>query len=143
MNPVLALRIEWCKAYSRSRRWHEDLVLVEEEMRRTIEFGKWSERRWLEWAGAWTVMLGTTSEISPEVTEGVRAYALEQVDHERRTWEALEKDWGPLRRRAAKYLKGDDISAEPELVVEVDRDALRWAETVEHDHEEGENDMYQ
>ncbi|KAJ7027466.1 hypothetical protein C8F04DRAFT_965213 [Mycena alexandri] len=40
-----ALRVEWCKAYSRSKRWREDLVLVEEEMRRTIEYGRWAEAR--------------------------------------------------------------------------------------------------
>ncbi|KAJ7770053.1 hypothetical protein B0H16DRAFT_1307286 [Mycena metata] len=43
-----ALRVEWSKAYSRSNRWREELVLVEEEMRRTIEFGKWSEKQWKE-----------------------------------------------------------------------------------------------
>ncbi|KAJ7701526.1 hypothetical protein B0H17DRAFT_1195306 [Mycena rosella] len=42
-----ALRVEWCKAYSRSNRWREDLVTVEEEMRQTIEFGVWAESQWL------------------------------------------------------------------------------------------------
>ncbi|KAJ7044201.1 hypothetical protein C8F04DRAFT_942455 [Mycena alexandri] len=138
-----ALRVEWCKAYSRSKRWREDLVLVEEEMRRTIEFGQWAERRWVARASARTVMLGTTKSISPEVAEGVRAYALEHAERERCTRELLLQDWAPIRRRAEKYLKGDDISQEPELVIGVDRDALRWAETVEYDREEGENDMYQ
>ncbi|KAJ7019525.1 hypothetical protein C8F04DRAFT_975501 [Mycena alexandri] len=138
-----ALRVEWCKAYSRSKRWREELVLLEEEMRRMIEFGRWAEKRWIARASAWTVMLGMTTPISPEVAEGVRAYALEHADLERRTWEALAVDWAPIRQRAAKYLKGNDISQEPELVIEVDRETLRWAETVEFEREEADNDMYQ
>ncbi|KAJ7017144.1 hypothetical protein C8F04DRAFT_979867 [Mycena alexandri] len=138
-----ALRVEWCKAYSRSKRWREELVLLEEEMRRTIEFGRWAEKRWVARASARTVMLGKTAAISPEVAEGVSAYALEHADRERRTWEALAVDWAPIRKRGEKYLKGDDISQEPELVIEVDRDTLRWAETVEFEREEADNDMYQ
>ncbi|KAJ7030498.1 hypothetical protein C8F04DRAFT_1263797 [Mycena alexandri] len=117
-----ALRVEWCKAYSRSKRWREDLVLVEEEMRWTIEYGRWAEARWLTRATARTVALGTEKAISPEV---VRAYALEHAERERRTWEALEEDWAPLRARAAQYLKGEDIRGQPELMIAVDRDALR------------------
>ncbi|KAJ7030300.1 hypothetical protein C8F04DRAFT_961867 [Mycena alexandri] len=138
-----ALRVEWCKAYSRSKRWREDLVLIEEEMRRTIEYGRWAEARWITRSTARTVALGTTKAISPEVAEGVRAYALEHVDRERRTWQALEKDWAPLRARASQYLKGEDISGQPELTIEADRDAVRWAEALGYEREEVENDMYQ
>ncbi|KAJ6564322.1 hypothetical protein B0H19DRAFT_1140795 [Mycena capillaripes] len=86
-----ALRVEWCKAYSRSNRWREDLVLVEEEMRRTIEFGRWAERQWRVRAEARTRALGESTPMSPEVAEGVRAYGLEQADREQWTYEALEK----------------------------------------------------
>ncbi|KAJ7024617.1 hypothetical protein C8F04DRAFT_1270161 [Mycena alexandri] len=138
-----ALRVEWCKAYSRSKRWREDLVLVEEEMRRTIEYGRWAEARWITRSTARTMALGTQTPISAEVAEGVRAYALEHVNRERRTWEALEEDWAPLRARADQYLKGRDISGQPELTIAVDRDALRWAEALEYEREEVANDMYQ
>jgi hypothetical protein len=43
-----ALRVEWCKAYARMRRWYEDVVLVEEEMGRTIQYGYWEAGEWLE-----------------------------------------------------------------------------------------------
>ncbi|KAJ7699123.1 hypothetical protein B0H16DRAFT_1484270 [Mycena metata] len=138
-----ALRVEWCKAYSRSRRWREELVLVEEEMRRTIEYGLWSRQRWLERAEARTVMLGTTDAISPEVAEGVRAYALEQADREERTCARLRADWAPIRARAEQYLAGKDITGQGEIVVEVDRDSMRWAEALAYEREEIENDMYQ
>ncbi|KAJ7038833.1 hypothetical protein C8F04DRAFT_950863 [Mycena alexandri] len=139
----LPLRVEWSKAYSRTRRWREELVLVEEEMRRTIEYGIWAERRWTARASARTVMLGTSVPIVPEVAEGVRAYALEQADRERRTCEKLRADWGPIRARAEGYLAGRDISGAGEIVVEVDRDSMRWAESLAYQREEIENDMYQ
>ncbi|KAJ7036055.1 hypothetical protein C8F04DRAFT_1181827 [Mycena alexandri] len=138
-----ALRVEWCKAYSRSRRWREELVLVEEEMRRTIEYGVWAEGRWEARSSARSVMLGTSVAITPEVAEGVRAYALEQAARERRTCEKLRTDWGPIRGRGADYLSGRDISGREEIVVEVDRDSLRWAEALAYEREEVENDMYQ
>ncbi|KAJ7184060.1 hypothetical protein C8R46DRAFT_1026074 [Mycena filopes] len=147
-----ALRVEWCKAYSRSRRWREDLVLVEEEMRRMIKYGRWAETRWIARASARTVQLRTkvvgnanvktVEALSKEVAEGVRAYALEQADRERRTCAMLERDWAPLRARAAQYLNGEEVAG-LEIVVPVDRETLRWAEGLEYEREEGENDMYQ
>ncbi|KAJ7675661.1 hypothetical protein DFH06DRAFT_1317822 [Mycena polygramma] len=127
----------------RYARWREELVLVEEEMRRTIEFGEWAQRRWLAKAEARTIMLGTNAPISAEVAEGVRAYALEHAERERLTCEELRESWGPIRARAAAYLRGEDITGGQEIVVEVDRDTMRWAEAMAYEREEVENDMYQ
>jgi hypothetical protein len=72
-----ALRVEWCKAYARTRRWHEDIVLVEEEMRRTIEYGRWM-------AGEWEIRATAQTEgLNPALTEGLCAYAAEHVDREK------------------------------------------------------------
>ncbi|KAF7372003.1 CxC2 domain-containing protein [Mycena venus] len=76
---VEALRVEWCKAYARTRRWDEDVVLVEEEMRRTIEYGHSMARKWKQRAGA---RAGT---IEPELLEGLMAYAHEQEVRETAT----------------------------------------------------------
>jgi hypothetical protein len=84
-----ALRIEWCKAWARTKRWHEELRLVEEEVRRTgvsLEYRvqEWEERvrsipvtpeKRREWEavsgiGEWTV----------ERAEGAIAYSLKQAD---------------------------------------------------------------
>ncbi|KAJ7019036.1 hypothetical protein C8F04DRAFT_1276736 [Mycena alexandri] len=138
-----AIRVEWCKAYSRSNRWREDLVLVEEEMRRTLEYGRYAERQWKARAEARTLMLGKGGIIEPEVKEGVRAYALEQADRERRICARLEREWGPMRAKAAAYLRGEDMSGLPDVVVDVDEDQLRWAEARVYTEEEVENDMYQ
>ncbi|KAJ7667892.1 hypothetical protein DFH06DRAFT_983104 [Mycena polygramma] len=138
-----ALRVEWAKAYSRSNRWREELVMLEAEMSRTIRGGRTAEQVWIARSSARTLALGKSTAMSPEVAEGVRAYALEQADRERRVCERLEKEWGPIRQRAAEYLRGDDISNCPEIVVGIDREALRWAEATMHEAEEVENDMYQ
>ncbi|KAJ7063016.1 hypothetical protein B0H15DRAFT_794725 [Mycena belliarum] len=138
-----ALRVEWCKAYSRSRRWREELVTLEEEMGRTLAFGEYSEQLWIARASARENMLGTTAPITPEVAEGARAYALEQADRERRTNAKLEVEWGPIRRRGAEYLRGEDIAGRPDIVIPVDSDALRWAEATVYERDEVENDIYQ
>ncbi|KAJ7751632.1 hypothetical protein B0H16DRAFT_1723989 [Mycena metata] len=137
-----AIRVEWSKAYSRTNQWREDLVLVEEEMRRTLEFGRYAERQWKARAEARTLMLGKGGIIEPEVKEGVRAYALEQADQELRICERLEQEWGPMRAKAAAYLRGEDMSSLPDVVVDVDEDQ-RWAEARVYTEEEVENDMYQ
>ncbi|KAJ7133853.1 hypothetical protein C8R46DRAFT_923494 [Mycena filopes] len=139
-----ALRVEWCKAYSRANRWPEELVLVEEEMRRTIAYGEYEEERWKARAVVRTKMLGKPGiAVDPVVLEGVRAYALEQADRERRTCELLRADWAPLRAKAAAYLRGEDMGQLPAVVVKVDGEEHRWSEGRMQSGEEAENDLYQ
>jgi hypothetical protein len=66
-DEILALRVEWCKAYARSNRWREDVVLVEEEMRRTIEYGYWAAWEWSERAAR------RASVVDAELQEGLNA----------------------------------------------------------------------
>ncbi|KAJ7872518.1 hypothetical protein B0H14DRAFT_3083632 [Mycena olivaceomarginata] len=84
-----ALRIEWCKAYARTRRWQEEMLLVDEEVWRagvTLEFRacEWDQRamavpigesQWEEWNWATGRLAGWTYERA----EGAVAYALKQV----------------------------------------------------------------
>ncbi|KAJ7866299.1 hypothetical protein B0H13DRAFT_1485114, partial [Mycena leptocephala] len=70
---VEALRVEWCKAYARSRRWREDTVLVEEEMGRTIAYGHSAAAQWESRAA---VRVGVVEEA---LAEGLLAYATEQA----------------------------------------------------------------
>ncbi|KAJ7440834.1 hypothetical protein B0H11DRAFT_2163296 [Mycena galericulata] len=95
---VEALRVEWCKAYARMRRWHEDTVLVEEEMRRTIEYGYWAASAWL-YRG-----VQRAGVVDEELEEGLRAYSLEQADREIRTSEMLTKKWEKLREKGQAFL---------------------------------------
>lgn len=117
----LALRVEWCKAYTRLRRLHEDIVLVDEEMWRTIGFGAYMAKEWRARAAA------RTAHMSPALAEGLRAYALEHARREEQTAEMLTKRWTGLRQKAAVYLAGvpeerDTEGEMQEVVVDVDLD---------------------
>ncbi|KAJ6528208.1 hypothetical protein B0H19DRAFT_1275002 [Mycena capillaripes] len=100
---IEALRVEWCKAHARMRRWHEDVVLVEEEMRRTLEYGYWAAAEWVRRGSA-------RDEVSVELGEGLAAYAAEQQDREIRTCEALAGKWLRIRERGREYLAGQTPS---------------------------------
>jgi hypothetical protein len=64
----LALRIEWCKAYARVRRWREEVAILEEEWRRVpISLG-YEAQKWVDRAK--TVVDGDGA-----VLEGKVAYA--------------------------------------------------------------------
>ncbi|KAJ7234287.1 hypothetical protein C8J57DRAFT_1575463 [Mycena rebaudengoi] len=127
---IEALRVEWCKGFSRVQRWREDVVLVEEEMKRTIASGHFL-------AGAWeTRATARTEEVDAELKEGLAAYAWEQVDREKRTCAMLEKQWEGIRRKGQQYLRGEMVASEA-VVVELEDDE----EDPVHEYgDEGEED---
>ncbi|KAJ6514876.1 hypothetical protein C8R47DRAFT_961701 [Mycena vitilis] len=70
-----ALRIEWAKAWARSRRWTEEVALLEEEWRRLPLTYAHREKQWLERAVA-----VPTGAIPFEEAEGKVAYAYKQAE---------------------------------------------------------------
>ncbi|KAF8183464.1 hypothetical protein K438DRAFT_1974947 [Mycena galopus ATCC 62051] len=52
MGMVEALRIEWARARTRAWRWTEQVDLVEEEMRRVLQFLDWKAEWWLGLKGS-------------------------------------------------------------------------------------------
>ncbi|KAK6992768.1 hypothetical protein R3P38DRAFT_3225083 [Favolaschia claudopus] len=110
-----ALRVEWCKAYARTKRYDEEVRLVREEMRCTIAYGVTAEREWRRLAGE--ELAGATAEL----TEGQRAYAAEHAETKRARCADLEKRWRPILRKADVYLKeSSGAASEPrEVTVEV------------------------
>lgn len=68
-----ATRVEWTKAWARKRRWDEELQLLEEEMRRTVESMKYEARQWREYEG------DAPTEDTTAVSEGQTAYSLRQA----------------------------------------------------------------
>ncbi|KAJ7807746.1 hypothetical protein B0H14DRAFT_3091205 [Mycena olivaceomarginata] len=112
---VDALRVEWCKAYSRTHRYDEEVRLLREEMRRTVtygitEAGEWERRAAEELPGA-----------SAELTEGRQAYAAEHAATERARCADLERRWRGILQKADVYLDGGDVTAAAqEVTVEVD-----------------------
>ena len=108
------------KSRARAQRWKEEIQLVEEEMRRSLEFGRWLGSWWMQQASFRT---GITSHLQ----EGLIAYAGEMADMEHRRVISWEMTWAGIRERAQMVLKrhlndneGDGGIPIPKLTVEID-----------------------
>jgi hypothetical protein len=68
------LRIQWCRSRARAMRWSEEVLLVQEEMRRVLEYMSWFSNWWTSHA--------TVPSVShdPYLAEGLTAYATKQAD---------------------------------------------------------------
>jgi hypothetical protein len=93
------------------RRWHEDVILVEEEMRRTIEYGYWEAGEWDRRAG------GRMGSVDDELLEGLTAYAREQQDREIKTSGTLTEKWAKIREKGRAYLAREMPTAAGKAVV--------------------------
>lgn len=93
-----AVRVEWAKAKARAERWTEEVLLVNEEMRRTIAYCRW-QSAW------WKSQVGERQNISPELVDGMAAYAFEHADLEERFALDLERRWDVIRRRAREFIE--------------------------------------
>ena len=69
----IALRVQWCRTRARAMRWSEEVLLVQEEMRRVLDFMSW----YADW---WTSHAAFPSIHDPELAEGLTAYATKQAD---------------------------------------------------------------
>ncbi|KAJ7065910.1 hypothetical protein B0H15DRAFT_958483 [Mycena belliarum] len=119
------IRVEWTKARARADRWREELMFLEEEMRRVLMYCNWKAVWWSERKRA-------RSGVSPELAEGLYAYAAEQEARERRWKEAWGRRWAPVRERARTALGNDLVDVEEALVVELDEE-VQYGEEGEHD----------
>ncbi|KAL1724763.1 hypothetical protein EV714DRAFT_222510 [Schizophyllum commune] len=66
-----AIRVEWAKARARAERWREEVLILEEEMRRVLRYLQWAGDTWLARANA-----SPTQDMC--IRAGFRAYALRQ-----------------------------------------------------------------
>ncbi|TRM60680.1 hypothetical protein BD626DRAFT_549440 [Schizophyllum amplum] len=67
---LAGVRVEWCKAYARLRRWQEQILLLREEMRRTLVSLDYRAQVWKT--------RGTSEKRDGPLGEGSRAYAARQ-----------------------------------------------------------------
>lgn len=94
--------MEWAKAKARADRWEEEVVLLNEEMQRALVFCQWKKEWWAERA---SIRLDYSCELpdgvygpcgevlSPELQEGLTAFAAEQGDMEDRMGAAWAIKW--------------------------------------------------
>ncbi|KAJ7152150.1 hypothetical protein C8R43DRAFT_1127232 [Mycena crocata] len=126
-----ALRVEWCKARARATCWREEVILLEEEMRRTIASMQWKARLWEERANG----RAEDDTVSSELQEGLAGYAWEHVATMERRAEVLEKLWEEVRGKAQVVLKQLDAGIVEAVVVTT---------TLEEDRDdEGEKGLYE
>ncbi|KAJ7799721.1 hypothetical protein B0H14DRAFT_3491392 [Mycena olivaceomarginata] len=81
-----SVRVEWARAKARKTRWVEEVMILEEEMRRTL--------RYLEWQAIWwEVRVDSRPGATVQVRAGVRAYALKQAALYRRLAKHFKAEW--------------------------------------------------
>ena len=66
------MRVEWAQCVARAERWEEEVVLLQEEMRRVVCFLEWKSKDWVSKADA------RAKVVTPEVRSGLSAYAHKQ-----------------------------------------------------------------
>jgi hypothetical protein len=110
------------------RRWHEDVVIVEEEMGRTIQYGYWEAGQWLERSVA------REASVDDVLQEGLKAYALEQAHREAKTCDQLKLNWGYWRGIGRLFLKR--LMPPNETVVSLVEDRVQGDGEDEEDEED-------
>ncbi|KAJ7604326.1 hypothetical protein FB45DRAFT_769378 [Roridomyces roridus] len=109
------IRMEWLKARARAHRWREDLLLLDEEMRRVLAFCQWKA----DW---WDTQMTARSVGSEALAEGLRAYAAEQAARERHWHTAWEEKWRLVRQRARDTLQSDGVDFAQDGAISVELD---------------------
>ncbi|KAF7342685.1 CxC2 domain-containing protein [Mycena sanguinolenta] len=71
------IRVEWCKAYARVKRWREEVLLLQEEMVRCLRTLKWQAKTWDQRAAP-SYYQGKIV-YSPVHLQGATAFAARQV----------------------------------------------------------------
>ena len=85
---IKGMRVEWAKARARMRRWNEELLIVQEEMRRAIIYLEWKADWWRERSSL-------RSHTDASVLSGVSGYAHKQAAICSRMAEKFALHWLP------------------------------------------------
>ena len=88
------VRVEWCKAQARARRYEEEVELVVEEMRRTLAFFEWKASEWERHATTPPPLGGQA--IDETTAAGITAYAYKQAIIQREMISVFINDWYEL-----------------------------------------------
>ncbi|KAK7442070.1 hypothetical protein VKT23_016346 [Stygiomarasmius scandens] len=98
-----AIRIKWCKAQARMLRWKEECILLVEEIRRMQEFAKSKSKWWLTRKVGMNEMR-KGADLSPELMEGLDAYAEQQSIFQREKADKVRERWTKLIEHVDKVL---------------------------------------
>ncbi|KAJ7170315.1 hypothetical protein C8R43DRAFT_1120743 [Mycena crocata] len=130
------IRVEWMRARARADRWREELILLEEEMRRVIVFCIWKANWWRERVAA-------RPGVDDVLAEGLSAYALEQVNRETRWSTTWASRWSAVRERAGLAVRDHIVNVAEEVLVPLevdldDEDEEDYAPDAGYEDEEGD-----
>ena len=82
------MRVEWSKAQARMRRWSEELLIIQEEMRRVLVYQKWK-------AGWWRERSSLRDHGDVTILSGISGYAYKQEAICLRIAEKCAVEWLP------------------------------------------------
>ena len=88
--------MEWAKSRARVQRYEEEILLVKEEMRRTLRFFVWKQSDWRKRWQAWESV-----DIPQEYAEGLKAYAERQAMICRDLHDSFAKKWAGVDEMVA------------------------------------------
>jgi hypothetical protein len=131
----LALRIEWAKAWARSRRWTEEVRLLEEEWRRLPVTYAYRERLWINRA----VAVPVQGIPFPEA-EGKVAYAAKQSAMYRELAERAEITRTEVKLRRGKKRTVFERTWDPIVPLDDQQHAAEGEENLDEEDEDDEDD---
>ncbi|KAJ7688528.1 hypothetical protein B0H14DRAFT_3533268 [Mycena olivaceomarginata] len=99
-----AVRIEWAKTRARAMRWAEEVDLLEEEMRRIVEFLRWR-------AGWWKERVNMRGLPEGPQREGETAYAMHQANIQATLASEFLAEWAGLAQLIEDARAGEVVGA--------------------------------
>lgn len=100
---TIVLRLEFLKCRARAMRWTEEVELLNEEMRRTLEFFSW---KWRWWMCRTRSCIGGSSGRGYE--EGFTAYAMSQAAVYRELYDGCRTLWSSGAEEALKKAREEE-----------------------------------
>lgn len=117
---IAAIRVEWAKAWARTRRWHEEVQLLNEEMHRVLEFHEYRARWWEDRRNR-----SGESIINPGLADGISAYAEGRAQLHRDLAMRFRGMWANFRGGGATSVLSEDETDEiqqPEIEADGDQE---------------------
>ncbi|KAG2127505.1 hypothetical protein DEU56DRAFT_872776 [Suillus clintonianus] len=118
---LLGVRVEWCKSRARALRWAEEVDLLQEEMRRVLQFFNW-QANWWEGQGVLQVYESAPCNGEEQGTaarreaaardEGLCAYASQQANIRHRLTARFCSIWAP-------FISPQDILGNPTAMLPI------------------------
>ncbi|KAJ7106506.1 hypothetical protein C8R46DRAFT_1240733, partial [Mycena filopes] len=104
-----SLRVEWCRAKARKRRWEEEVLILREEMRRVL--------RYLEWQAAWWIARAAPrSTVAAPLQAGLEAYARRQAHTYTELRLFFESEWSRSVGEIATSIVAEPLEEGADLV---------------------------